>query len=80
MNHLYNTFVFNCQKQCLTDFKSKVITGEENVCLSRCVNQNMFLDNFLYETDSAMQLASTQGKPKKAMFFANRRLEDVTEQ
>jgi hypothetical protein len=40
----------------------------------------MFLDNFLYETDSAMQLASTQGKPKKAMFFTSRRLEDLTEQ
>jgi hypothetical protein len=38
----------------------------------------MFLDNFLYESDSAMQMASTQGKTKKAVFFVNRRIEDLT--
>jgi hypothetical protein len=38
----------------------------------------MYLDNFMYESDSAMQVASTQGKPKKAVFYTARRIEDLT--
>lgn len=57
-----------------------MLTQEESICLRRCANEAMFLDNFLYEADSASQVASTQGKPKKAAFYIPRRIEDLTTQ
>jgi hypothetical protein len=78
MNHVYNSIVFSCQKRCLTDFKSNIASKEEQTCLLRCANEFMFFDNFIYETDSAQQIASTQGKPKKASFYISRRIEDLT--
>ena len=79
MNYLYNAMVFNCQKKCLLDFKTKAISEDEKTCMTRCSNEHMFLDNFIYESDSAQQLASTEGKPKKASFFISRRIEDLTQ-
>lgn len=38
----------------------------------------MFLDNMIFEFDSAMQIASTEGRPKKANFYYSRRIEDLT--
>jgi hypothetical protein len=38
----------------------------------------MFFDNMVYELDSAVQMATTEGKPKKAYFYINRRIEDLT--
>jgi hypothetical protein len=38
----------------------------------------MFLDNFVYETDTASQIAVTEGKAKKANFYLTRRIEDLT--
>ena len=36
-----------------------------------------FMDNTLYEMDSASTLASMQGKPKKAFMYFNRRIADL---
>lgn len=77
MNNVYNKIVFNCQKSCLK-FDSAKVSKEETQCLMKCANENMFLDNFLYEVDTASQLAATEGKPKKAAFYINRRIEDAT--
>lgn len=80
MNHVYNSIIFSCQKRCLTNFtSSNKLTPEETTCLTRCANEQMFFDNFIFETDSAKQVAATQGKEKKASFYINRRIEDVTE-
>ena len=78
MNHVYNSIVFSCQKSCLSTFTQSKLTQEETTCLLRCANENMFLDNFLQEADSAEQVAATQGKPKKAAFFISRRIGDLT--
>ena len=80
MNHLYNSMVLTCQRKCLLDFTSKAISEDEKTCLTRCSNENMFLDNFIYESDSASQLANTEGKGKKATFFISRRIEDLTQE
>lgn len=78
MNHVYNSIVFSCQKNCLSTFTQSKLTPEETTCLLRCANESMFLDNFMQEADSAEQVASTQGKPKKAAFFISRRIGDLT--
>ncbi|TNV86543.1 hypothetical protein FGO68_gene15762 [Halteria grandinella] len=91
MNHVYNRLVFTCQTRCLQGISVNTnptpaqktsalqkLSAEESTCLRRCADQMMYLDNFVYETDSAMQLASTQGKPKKAVFYTTRRIEDLT--
>jgi hypothetical protein len=78
MNHLYNSIVFTCQKKCLGSFSAGALSPEETTCLFRCANESIYLDNFMQEADSAQQLASTQGKPKKAAFFISRRIEDLT--
>lgn len=93
INHVYNRVIFACQTRCLeglsvqtgpqAGFKKPASAAEklsesEVRCLKKCADQMMFLDNFVYETDSATQVASTQGKPKKASFFATRRIEDLT--
>ena len=44
-----------------------------------CVDDNMFFDNFAFETHSAQQLAASEGKNKKATFYINRRIEDLTD-
>ena len=77
MSHLYNTIILNCQKKCLY-FDTKSISNSEKSCLLRCANESMFLDNLVYELDSATQAASTQDKPKKAFFYYSRRIDDVT--
>jgi hypothetical protein len=38
----------------------------------------MYFDNFVYEMDTAQQIAATEGKPKKSTFYLNRRIEDLT--
>lgn len=84
MNLVYNSIIFSCQKRCITTFtkahpdQPATLAPEESACLVKCANENMFLDNFLYEIDSAQQLASTQGKPKKGTFYIGRRIEDLT--
>ena len=53
MNQVYNSIIFSCQKRCLTSFITNKVSKDEGVCLQRCANENMFLDNFLTEADSA---------------------------
>ena len=78
MNNLYNKIVFNCQKSCLS-FNEAKLNKDETGCLLKCANENMFLDNFLYEIDAASQIATTESKPKTAAFFITRRIEDLTD-
>ncbi|CDW82241.1 UNKNOWN [Stylonychia lemnae] len=79
INNIYSNIILSCQKQCLQGFnQSDEFTSDERTCLTKCVNKHMFLDNFLYETDSANEIASEQGKTKKAVFYQNRRIEDLT--
>jgi len=78
INQVYNSIVLSCQKKCLTSFKEKVLTKDESTCLIRCADTQMFLDNFVYETDTAAQIAATEGKAKKASFYLTRRIEDLT--
>lgn len=39
----------------------------------------MFFDNMIFEFDSAFQKANSDEKPKKAQFYFNRRITDLTE-
>lgn len=91
MNHVYNRIVMTCQSRCLQGISFQAqqplekpasavqkLTELETTCLRRCTDQQMYMDNFVFETDSAMQLASTQGKSKKGVFFTGRRIEDLT--
>eukprot|EP00347_Sterkiella_histriomuscorum_P022473 403338359 len=78
-NNVYSQIIFSCQKQCLSSFlQSKQPTKEEVSCLMKCANENMFLDNFLFERDSAIDAANQQQKQKKAQFYISRRMDDLT--
>ena len=78
INQVYNSIVMTCQRKCITNFNEKVLSKDETMCLIRCADTHMFLDNFTYEMDTASQIAATEGKMKKASFYMNRRIEDIT--
>ena len=79
INQVYNSIVMTCQRKCISDFTQRVLSKEETTCLIRCADTHMYLDNYTYEMDTASQIAATEGKMKKASFYMNRRLEDVTQ-
>ena len=77
MNHIYNTIIVSCQRRCLS-YESERIKIDERDCLLKCANEYMFLDNFMFEVDSISQHAAMENKLKKASFFINRRIDDLT--
>lgn len=55
-----------------------MISEFEKVCLTKCIDQQIFFDNTTFELDSANQLATNQGKPKKFSVYMSRRLDDLS--
>ncbi len=77
MNYIYSKIIVSCQRRCLT-FENEKVREPEVECLLKCANEYMFLDNFLFETDTATQIASNENKIKKANFYISRRVDDLT--
>ena len=79
VRNVHNSIILHCQNTCLNDFETTDLGDEEKYCLKRCLDQQLFFDNSVYEMDSVNQLTSSQGKHKRAYIYQRRRFEDLTE-
>jgi len=56
------------------------MSKEELNCMRECGEKGIFLSNADCEFDLAKEIASTEGKTKKSVFFIGRRIEDLTKE